>query len=356
MIRRLQIGALALVFTIVVSGCELYSNTGDDRVVEGVSFTELFRPPGASEIQTIENEWAGRSTEAVDVQIVEQFRLATSTLSIVSHQVVDITHYGAIIAPDGGAIGTLPVIVYAHGGDGGVSIDEEVLLVLSFLGDVRNQFVVVVPSFRSESIRYQSRTWLSDGPPSPWDYDVDDALSLLSATPTVAPAADLARVGVVGLSRGAGVGLLMGIRDPRVSVVVDFFGPTDFFGPFVQDVVEEALLGSLRDLPGLDFLDEQFIQPIKRGEMTEAEVRPELIRRSPVFFVDRIPDLQIHHGNLDMIVPVSQGKSLEAAMLAAGRGSSDFESYFYELGQHNPITLVGSLDRTVDFLSRLLEN
>ena len=124
----------------------------------------------------------------------------------------------------------------------------------------------------------------------------------------------------------------------------------------MQDVVEEALLGSQRDLPGLDFLDEQFIQAIKRGEMTELEARPELIRRSSVLFIDRIPDLQIHHGNLDMIVPVSQGKSLETAMLAAGRGPSNFESYFYALGQHSPLSLEGSLDRSVEFLSRLLEN
>jgi len=355
MIRRVRIGILVMVVATVVSGCELYSHEGDDRVVEGVSFTELFRPPTASEIQAIESEWAGRSTSAVDVRLVAQFRISTSTLSIISHLVAGVTHFGGIIAPDGAGVGSLPVVVYAHGGDSGVSIDEEVLLVLSFLGDVRNQFVVVVPSFRSESIRYQSNIWLSDGPPSPWNYDVDDALSLLSATSILVPAADMERVGVVGLSRGGGVGLLMGIRDPRISVVVDFFGPTDFFGPFVQDVVEEALLGSRRDLPGLDFLDEQFIQPIRRGEMTELEARPELIRRSPVLFTDRIPDLQIHHGNLDMIVPVSQSKSLETAMLAAGRGPSGFETYYYELGQHSPITLVGSLDRTVEFLSRLLE-
>lgn len=356
MIRRVHFAVLATFVATLLSGCELYSSMGDDRVVEGVSFTELFRPPTASEIQSVESEWAGRMTDAVDVQVVEQFRLSTSTLSIVSHQVGDVRHYGAIIAPDGAGAGSLPVIVYAHGGDSGVSIDDEVLPVLSLLGNIRNRFIVVVPSFRAESIRFQERTWNSDGPSSPWDFDVDDALSLLSVTAIVIPEADLARIGVIGLSRGAGVGLLMSIRDPRISVVIDFFGPTDFFGPFIQEVIEEALLGSLRDLPGLDFLNDRYIQPIKRGEMTEEDARPELIRRSPVLFVDRIPNLQIHHGNLDMIVPISQGKSLEAAMLASGRSSSDFESYFYEAGQHNPLSLEGSLDRTVDFLSRLLDN
>ena len=96
------------------------------------------------------------------------------------------------------------------------------------------------------------------------------------------PAADAENVGVLGFSRGAGVGMLMGIRNPRIDRVVEFFGLTDFFGSFVQDIVEDALRGSLRDLPGLAFLSEMYIQPLKRGELTIPEVRSELIRRSPV--------------------------------------------------------------------------
>jgi len=45
MMRRIHIGILAIVFATVIGGCELYSHEGDDRVVEGVSFAKLFRPP-----------------------------------------------------------------------------------------------------------------------------------------------------------------------------------------------------------------------------------------------------------------------------------------------------------------------
>lgn len=337
-----------------ISGCELYSSNEDGREVAGVSFLDLFRPPSLEEISAVESDWAQRSTAAVDVRIEAQFKVSVSTLYIVSHDVGGIRHVGAILAPDGASPGSLPIVVYSHGGDSGMSIDNELLLVLSLFDEVANDFVYVVPSFRSESIRFQGNTWTSEGPPSPWDHDVDDALALLSVAPGVAPAADMDRVAVIGFSRGAGVALLMGIRDPRIDSIIEFFGPTDFLGPFVQDVVEEALLGSPRDLPGLDFLNEHFIQPMKNGDLSIDKVRTELIRRSPVLFVDRLPDLQIHHGTADLIVPVSQAESLIATMQFAGRTAPSFEWYIYEGGQHNPLTMTGSLDRTVAFLSRNL--
>jgi len=347
-------GLLIIVLTLV--GCELYSSTEGGREVAGISFVDLFRPPSLEEISAVESGWAQRSTEAVDVRIEAQFSISVSTLYIVSHNVSGVRHVGAILVPDGAAPGSLPVVVYSHGGESGVSIDNELLLVLSLFEDVADEFVYVVPSFRSESIRFQGNTWRSSGSPSPWDYDVDDALALLTATPAVAPAADMDRIAVIGFSRGAGVALLMAIRDARIDSIIEFFGPTDFLGPFVQDVVEEALLGSPRDLPGLDFLNENFIQPLKDGELSINEVRKELIRRSPVLFVHRLPDLQIHHGTDDLIVPVSQAESLVAAMQTAGRGAPSFEWYLYEGGQHSPLTMIGSLDRTVEFLSRNLGN
>lgn len=345
----------------LLSGCELVS-TGDDheRLVEGVSLTELFRPPTGAEIEAIEDEWAMRTTNAADIRIQRVTRVGVGghimTLKIISHLVGEIMHYGAVISPDGGMQDSRPVIVYAHGGDSGVRLDNEVLLELSFLNDIVDEFVYVVPSYRSEELRFLGDTWTSDGPPSPWDYDVDDALTLLSAADALAPTADLSRVIVLGQGRGAGVGLLMGIRDPRIVQVIEFFGPTDFFGPFIQDAVEEALLGSPRDLPGLNFLNEHFIQPVKNEELTIADIRPELIRRSPVLFVNRIPDLQIHHGTNDLTVPVGQAHSLINAMKAAGRTRRSFEWYLYQGGDHNLFSLPESLDRTAVFVSRSLGN
>ena len=182
---------------------------------------------------------------------------------------------------------------------------------------------------------------------------MDDALSLLEVALATTPLADADRVGAIGFSRGGGVGLLMAERDARIDVLVEFFGPTDFHGPFVLEVAEEALRGTLRDLPGLAHLDSMFIQPLKRGELTIDDVRSELTRRSAVYYAERIPDLQIHHGTEDNTVPVGEAERLIEVMLGLGRGAPEFESYLYEGGGHDPLTLNGSFTRAREFLSRL---
>jgi hypothetical protein len=145
----------------------------------------------------------------------------------------------------------------------------------------------------------------------------------------------------------------MAIRDPRIDVVVEFFGPTDFFGPFVQEVVEEALLGTPRDLPGLAYLDQRFIQPLKDGQLAIGDVRLELVRRSPVYYAQQLPQLQVHHGTADAVVPVGEAERLIEVMSALGRGAPGFEAYLYPDGEHDPLTLDGSIERTLEFLGRL---
>ena len=346
-----------------VLACSLAACRGDGtgptdpgRVIEGVDFDVLFADPDGAEIAAISAEWNARNPGSVDVVTEKDTVVTSGTLDVrvrvVSHDVEGVRHVGAIVAADG-LPGPAPVIMYAHGGDQGTSV-EELLFQFALVGELAAQAVWVIPSFRSEELSFAGTTWTSEGPPSPWDRDVDDALSLLDVALELEPAADEQSMGVVGFSRGAGVALLMGIRDARIDRIVEFFGPTDFFGPFVQDVVEEALRGTLRDLPGLEFLDQAFIQPLKNGGLTTAQVRPQLIRRSAVLFADRLPALQVHHGSLDTVVEVSQAESLIAAMVALGRMEPDFEGNLYPSGTHNPLTLPGSIPSAVDFLSQLL--
>jgi len=350
-------GVARLAALLAVAGCsDAGTGPADDRIVAGVDLDILFAGAEPSEIAATSDEWATRSSSAVDVQTERDTVVTLGVLSIrvrvVSHDVGGVRHFGAILT-DEALAGQAPVIVYAHGGDRGASV-EEVLLQFGFVGDLASRFVWIVPSFRSEDLRFAGTAWTSEGPPSPWDRDVDDALALLDVTLGLEPAADAGNVGVLGFSRGAGVGMLMGVRDARIDRVVDFFGPTDFFDVFVQDVVEEALRGTLRNLPGLVFLDQAYIQPLQRGEVTIAEVRQQLIRRSVVLFAGRLPTLQLHHGSADDVVEVSQAESLIAAMAALGRGEPDFEAHVYPGGSHSPLTLPGSIPSAVEFLAALL--
>ncbi len=349
---------VALAGLLLMSGCD--DSTGPaDRIVEGVNFSELFAPPSQAEMSALLAEWSGRNVTPRSVEVVAtsvtQIAGVAATVRVLSH-VVDGTaeHYGAVMVPDGVTPGSMPVLIYLHGGDGGIDIDDLINLLPLALGPDAGAYVLLAPSFRSEPLVFEGTTYLSEGEPSPWDRDVDDALALLNTVLDNTLEANPERIGVLGFSRGADVGLLMAIRDPRIDLVVEFFGPTDFFGPYVQDVVEEALRGSPRDLPGLAYLNAKFIQPLKRGEVTIADMRPELLRRSPVYFADRLPQLQIHHGTNDEVVPVGEAERLIEVMVALGRGEPDFEHYLYPGGTHNPLSLSGSIPRTQSFIGRLL--
>lgn len=319
----------------------------------------VFQPPTSSELERVlVDDWGQRTPAASGVQ--EELSLdvtlgsSPAAVRVYSHLVDGLRHFGAVVVPDGAAAGSLPVLVYGHGGDGGVSVDE-LLLVAGSLGELTDDFVYVVPSFRAEPLVVGSTTFLSEGPASPWDRDVDDALALLEVTLDEIPEADPGRIGVLGLSRGAGVGLLMAIRDPRIDLVVEFFGPTDFFDVYVQEIVADALRGQLRDLPGLDVLNERFIQPLKHGTLSLEEFRTELVRRSAVLYADRLPAVQVHHGTSDVVVRVSQAESLIATLESLGRGPPEDEFWIYSGGGHSPLTLSGSIPRTLSFLGRLVE-
>ena len=181
-------------------------------------------------------------------------------------------------------------------------------------------------------------------------------MSLLSVAFQQAPELDEERVAIVGLSRGGGVGLLTAARDPRIDAVVEFFGPTDLFDDYAREILEEALQGELRDLPGLESLNETVIVPWKEGALSTAAARLELVRRSGAYFVDRLPPVQLHHGTEDAVVAVSQAERLIEAMRAAGKGEEEFEAHICEGAGHElvPLLTAGAVGRAIAFLRPFL--
>ena len=298
-----------------------------------------------------------RDTSAVDVlvEFAEAYPLndTPATLRVVSHQVGEVRHYGAIIAPDSAPPGTLPVLMYLHGGESGVDVSD-VDIIGNFLGELRDRLVYVIPSFRSERLVYGDSAWVSTGPGGHWDHDVDDALALLNVALELTPQAKSEGVSVVGGSRGAGVAMLAGIRDERLENIVAFFGPNDFFDDWVRQIVREAALGRPRALTGVAYMDATFVQPYLRGEIGQAEVRLELVRRSSVLFAEDLPAVQLHHGDSDETVAVSQAYSMIRAMEALGREPPEFEAFIYEGGGHDVFGLRGAMGRAVAFLRRAL--
>jgi dipeptidyl aminopeptidase/acylaminoacyl peptidase len=321
----------------------------------GVDMAFLFRPAAEGEIQAAQGEWAARAPAAqgVNLELSTTMLMAggVGSVRVFSHLVDGHRHYGAVLLPLGAAERSLPVVVFAHGGDQGVAVDA-VSLMTFVLGESTRNYAYVIPSFRSEPLTVGAAVFVSGGAASPWDRDVDDALAFLDVALQNVPEADAGRIGVLGASRGGTVGLLMAIRDPRIRRVAVLAGPTDFLGPWVRGLTEDALRGQLRPLPGFDVLNQRFIQPLQRGEITEAQFRGELIRRSPVLWARRLPPVEVHHGTADDVVPVSQLEALRAALQGApGRTEDRFFSY---PGAGHNILAAGEVDsRIVAWLQAL---
>lgn len=318
----------------------------------------LFAPASAAEMDAVRADWARRDVSAagISVELTEQMAVgaSTATLRIVSHVVAGARHLGAIIVPDGAEAGTLPLLVYSHGGDGGVGVDDIEIVALA-LGELSRRFVYAIPSFRSEPLRYEGRSWVSEGPSSPWDYDVDDLLALADVVFETTPEARPGAIHILGGSRGAGVALLAGARDERVERIVAFFGPTDFFDSWIQVIAWKTAIDGPWDLPGLVHLDSTVVQPLVRGTLSTPEARLELVRRSAVLFAADLPAVQVHHGTADFVVPVTQAESLMRTMAALGRTPPDFEAFIYEGGGHDFLSLIGAIPRAVEFMSQALQ-
>lgn len=310
----------------------------------------LFAPPTAAERARVEAEWKGRDTGVHGYRVEWERREGNGRRTlVVSHTVGGVRHFGAVRIPAGAAGRRLPVLVVAHGGDKGATAYR-----FYHEGAFAERWVQVVPSYRSERLIVTPLRWYrSGGRPSVWDRDVDDSMALLGAVLANVPEADSARVAVLGHSRGAGVALLMGIRDPRVKAVVSFAAPTDFFLPEVRRLAERAMRIPLRRLPGANQLADSVLFGLRDGRVSLGDARRELLRRSPAWFAYRLPPTQAHHGTDDDKVPVAHTDRLAEAVRLLGPRAPVWEYHRYPGGRHRERTLPGGQACAEAFLRRV---
>ena len=109
--KRYAPWSLLLFFLIACGG----SDCGGPLIIEGVNLDELFAPPTQAERDAVEADWATRDTSAQNVSEVVQQIIDVSGVSfearVVSHTVGGVLHYGAILAPEGAAADSLPVLL-----------------------------------------------------------------------------------------------------------------------------------------------------------------------------------------------------------------------------------------------------
>lgn len=322
-------------------------------VVGGVDVGRLFGEPTAAEVAAVEADWARRNTTQSEGRVVGQARAGGATLYVVEHETVangspTVTHYGVVRVPDGAI--DAPVLVVHHGGDDGLSVaaataNTGVQNVAAVFAPLAAQTVQVFPVYRSETLDTSGLPALggpytAGGDPSPWDYDVDDAIALLTAALELFDEeTDADRVAAIGFSRGANVALLQAVRDDRVDAVVDYYGPADFYSEGAQ-LLTGALLRPETDpgfqlalrLPGAPYLLNEVLDPLRTADdaydpdADYGSARLEIARRSPGLFADRLPDTQVHHHYRDGIVFFSFSEAFAAR---AGGAAASFELFPY---------------------------
>ncbi len=349
----------AAVFLLI--GCDNNStqSTTDkySGVIEGVDFDELFAEPREAEINNVKAQWNSESITLTDTEIID-----TTVINIgyesYSLQVVattnenNVKHYSALIFPPD-TLEEYEVLFYNHGGDNGINI-QEFLSISDFSQNMRtvvSDRIIAIPSFRSEAlINVDSTVYQSTGDPSPWDKDIQDCMAVVDLIEKEYKHYPISTINALGISRGAGVSMLWSARDPRVHKVVSFFGPTDLISDWTKEITYNALKGNLEDLPGLDYLNNNIITPLKEQKVSIEMARHELIKRSAVYFLEHLLPLQIHHGKEDQVIPVEQAEIMIKKASDLGVSESEFQGYIHEYSGHDENTLLKGLDEMAGFL------
>lgn len=318
---------LILIFCFLSSSYYLHAQT---------DLSQLHAPPTLSEINAVKSEWSTRDYNAYNWTILHTGTLGIFRVDIISHEVNGNKHYAAVRYPENySPTGSYPVLVSNHGGASGVNVNS----LNAYQSDCFKSFFVALPSFRSEELRttpIATTDYTSEGTPSEMDGDTDDALALLSGVLAI-PGADGNRIAVTGGSRGGGVSHLMAAKDSRIDRVSVFYGATDHMAlPGLQQEMENYVdFGGGLNPPETNTYT-YGVAPYLNGDITLAEAREILLRRSVLYFVDQLPlPYQVHHGDIDPVVTVNHSQVLAAEFANQSIGSPNFEYFEYAGERHS---------------------
>ena len=317
--------------------------------------SDLFAPPTTAELLAVEADWASRNPIADGWQVEDSALIAGFRVDVVSHLVDGYRHYGAVRYPaQFQPGGSHPVLVVCHGGNNGVGLGSlQGLDSLTPGTCLEDQAFVLLPSFRGESLfAGPMGTFLSEGPTSVIDRDVDDTMAMLSCVLEEIPEADAGRVFAHGGSRGGAVTLVLSVRDERIQAAVEFFAASDHTLPSIQANCE-ALAAAGGGSGSNAVSNHAWIyaaEPYLAGTLSLAEARQVLHACSMAFFAHRLPPLQAHHGTADPAVLYEQSERLVEVMTDLGVAPPCFEFFSYPGGGHSAGSMPGCGQRLEDLL------
>ena len=324
----------------------------------------LFADPSENELAAIRNEWAARPIGANEWRIEDTANQGDYRVDVVSHVVDGYRHYGAVRYPRNyDPNERYPVILKNHGGSNGHAIGSVRSIGNGVRDNCTERAFIVAATYRGETLRAGQQglaeAYRAEGPEvdSPeWrdsimNGDATDVIHLLSGVLDNISGADADRVGMVGGSRGAGVGYIVAIRDARIRRAALSYGAANHMIQHIYTAaVEYERTRRLVGNPPTQTTLKVSVAPWLAGEISFAEARRNLVMRAPYFFAEDMPEMLLHHGALDQVVRVEHSRQLAERMEALGR--NDFQYFEYPEGNHSGNSLEGSTERTINFLCR----
>jgi len=310
---------LFAILAVAASG-QTSKNANEEKLI-----TEVLIDPTAREIKEILVELRKKDLSPKSVVVHDTTALSNgNTLYVLSHIVEGKVHYGAVVLPSTRAKGSLPVVLFATGGDGMTKefdirdFNHDAAQFPSFLGkELDQKFIVVIPSFRGQQLiigdkKYQSEGSVTDA----FGGATTDALALLNVVLKTFKQADNKRIATYGGSRGAAVALLAAERDKRIKRVVAVAAPTDMKALYQLYPEQFRLL---------------FFNDLLAAKITPGEARKHFLSISPIYFSQELPLVQLHHDKNDPFVPVAFANTLVERMKSNGK---PIDAYFYNEGIH----------------------
>lgn len=337
---RLTIILYALSF-ITCAGQTLKSSKEETMI------KEILIDPSSQEIKGVLNDLRAQDLSPKKIVIHDSISLSNSNkLYVLSHKIDGFTHYGAVITPINKNDKKLPVIIFATGGDGmhkdfniGQDFSHPAIQFPNFLGDnLDDKFIVIIPSFRGQQLIIDDKKYQSGGDVSDaFEGATTDALAFLNVTLKTFKQTNKNQVAIFGGSRGGTVALLASSRDKRIKRTIVVAAPTDMKALYQLYPNQFKLL---------------FFNDLLTGKISILEARKKFISISPIYFIDELPLVQLHHDKNDPFVPLYFAEKLTENMKSHGK---NINSYFYNEGIHGFWTDKNYWNRVQEFIRPLTD-
>ncbi len=274
-----------------ISYKDVYSNSNLDM-------DALFSTPEEKELESILKDWQYRPSKASDQELIKEFDYSSNRpIQIWQHGPDTARHYGAVLLPTNyQPTEKYPLLLLAAGLDQknpSVNLDKNNYW-KKLIYHLDDHFILI-PSYRGQALVVAGRRYCSDGFfGDAFDGATDDALALIDLAQSHYKNIDTSRLVAYGISRGATVVLLAGIRNPDLDLIIAQSGPTDFFNRETR--VRYGFQYRYQ------FLSQQ--KPL-------ADIRAKILKSSPLLFIHELQgNVKLIHGVDDSVVPLWHAEHL----------------------------------------------